>query len=442
MPSCARPAQKVAEGIGHTIEAAFASSDRPLFPVRIRQVVGRGRGFFAARDIHEGEVVFQAAPLAWSISEDWMKNTCWWCFDHDARRGQSVKAMDASAQGGELATCKPPTCKTQAVQPAKKNSRQSPSRYKGVFCSLGCRQKAILAHGGQRKWDEYLAVLVGIEDEVRLYSSKTPRASKTHTEPDDNIAVLPVETCEKPCFGHCLDVDFDPDDMADSQLDEWISTVWDIIVKHQLFIDYQPNSSERELVRLIANQMHLEDALSVDQSCGDLAADWQTEVVVCSAANQDIAPLEALHHVKSNEAEVFRASMRELQASSGHLDDGSSAPATIAPIRLPWQPTPAQIHRSQWGCSFQAAAGSYLLLERAWRRAAKSSELGLPSHTRFRNIFYREKANSFGIWDPPADTSQSVVHLNGDPAEKTVSFDEREWVGFAVYPTAVYFNHS
>ncbi|KAJ2440206.1 hypothetical protein GGF42_007703 [Coemansia sp. RSA 2424] len=253
---------------------------------------------------------------------------------------------------------------------------------------------------------------------------------------------LPSESNEKHVASHCLDADFDPDDLTDDQLVEWISMTWDTIAEHGLFADYMPDSSQRELVRLIANQLCLCDALTANQGNDLPVADWQTEMVASSAASRDIAPLEALHHVKSNEAEVLRASLRLMQLVPPSLDGCASAPATIAPIRLPWQPSPAQIAQSQWSSSFQAAAGSYSLFRRAWERAAKLNRLGVLNHARFRSVYYREKANSFGIWDPPTDMLQLAKSTGCDDPKVGTGYDEREWIGFSIYPTAVYFNHS
>ncbi|KAI8325639.1 SET domain-containing protein, partial [Martensiomyces pterosporus] len=61
------------------------------------------------------------------------------------------------------------------------------------------------------------------------------------------------------------------------------------------------------------------------------------------------------------------------------------------------------------------------------------------THTRFRTVYYREMANSFGIWDPPDCSSLSLGQRGNVCPEQT---HEQEWIGFSIYPTAVYFNHS
>ncbi|KAJ2712956.1 hypothetical protein H4S00_005603, partial [Coemansia sp. D1744] len=226
------------------------------FPVHIRQVEGRGRGFFAARDILPGETVFRAAPLAWAISEDWVKNTCWWCFAHDDRRPLPIKTADSPASA----------CASTHVA-AKQGQRV---HYKGVFCSNSCMQKAVHAHGGQNSWTAYLALLDCLEYEVRSHKIKSVRSGKSLQNTKD-CAKLTAVVCELVAadtsvatfatntklesFGEeaFVEAEFDPNDITDDQLVRWITSVWDTIVAHHIFADELPDSSQRELLRLITN---------------------------------------------------------------------------------------------------------------------------------------------------------------------------------------------
>jgi len=54
-------------------------------------------------------------------------------------------------------------------------------------------------------------------------------------------------------------------------------------------------------------------------------------------------------------------------------------------------------------------------------------------HRLFRSIYFREKANSFGLWE----MGDSGVSL----ADGGVT-DDLELLGWGIYPSAVYFNHS
>ncbi|GAA5804966.1 hypothetical protein HPULCUR_010476 [Helicostylum pulchrum] len=55
------------------------------------------------------------------------------------------------------------------------------------------------------------------------------------------------------------------------------------------------------------------------------------------------------------------------------------------------------------------------------------------THNLFRSIFFRERANSFGLWEMGSD---EVANATGGVS------DDLELLGFGIYPSAVYFNHS
>ncbi|KAJ2387903.1 hypothetical protein H4S02_003133, partial [Coemansia sp. RSA 2611] len=288
---------------GSDAEADFSG----CFPVRIRQVEGRGRGFFAARDIAPGETVFRAAPLAWAISEDWVKNTCWWCFAHDSRRPFAVKAAGSTA--GESSS------------PATKPGHRA--RYKGTFCSSSCMQQAVRAHGGSQHWSAYLLLLDCIESEVHLHRTRSTRSDKrTHTPVPPGICELAAADADLATFNATakpaqfadepfIEAEFDPITVTDRQLEVWISTVWDIIVAHNLFAVDMPDSSQRELVRLIANELYLEHVANVDPQpsatleCAQHSLSRTRGVTSIDSASRAIAPLFALDSMRSNEIDYI-----------------------------------------------------------------------------------------------------------------------------------------
>ncbi|KAI9500239.1 hypothetical protein BX070DRAFT_230436 [Coemansia spiralis] len=427
---------------GHQQTSSNTAYHSGCFPVRICNVPGRGRGYFAARSIAKGETVLRAAPLAWAISEDWIKNTCWWCFVYDPRKTHQVKAVEGPAA---LLASAPNHNQN------KKTSSSQFAQYKGVFCSPICQQKAVLAHGGPDRWKCYLALLGAIESEVRATKSKQGRAvSKTtseHTQisskdtiqyvavADTNISTFSAPAAATPKVA-CMsdfsrDIDFDPDDMSDEQLSDWISYVWDIITVHSLFQNNLPDSSQRELVRLICNALFLQDNATTTEPTS-YSDSWQILVVSRDATEDNAMPLHALAHVRNNEVDFLRAKLHQLQLET------LQTPATVAPIRLPLQPTPTQIEQSHWGAAaFKTAASAYALLEKAWKHTSKSQDNALChfSHEQFRSVYFREMANSFGIWEVTEDDI-------GQQPQAQLKSAESEWLGFSIYPTAVYFNHS
>ncbi|KAJ1799197.1 hypothetical protein LPJ59_001993, partial [Coemansia sp. RSA 2399] len=421
------------------------------FPVRIRSVPGRGRGYFAARDIARGEAVLKAVPLACAISEDWVKNTCWWCFAYDPRKTHSVGAVDQEAPSG------PAKQQGGDSSSSQKQPRQS-VHYKGVFCSTECRQKAVLAHGGQSRWHSYVALLDAIDSEVRAFRGRQKRTSPTQppayrtsqhlnstmhclAAPDTSLSTFadaPAVIGDNACASVSWNIDFELDDFSDQQLSDWISRVWDTITAHKLFQQHLPDSSQCELVRLISNAICLEDAAADPAEFEN----WQALVLSLNGAERDFAPPCTLLHVRNNEVDFLRTKLRRLHSET----PGSETPSTISPMRLPFQPTPDQIEQSEWGTVvFKAAASAYMLLVPAWRDTAKSHVLGNLTHGRFRAVYYREMANSFGIWESAEDdvmllSSMPIMPAAEQPVHQKGA--ESEWLGFLIYSTAVYFNHS
>lgn len=55
-------------------------------------------------------------------------------------------------------------------------------------------------------------------------------------------------------------------------------------------------------------------------------------------------------------------------------------------------------------------------------------------HTLFRAIYFRERANSFGLWEMP--------HHNSATDSDDGVTDDLELLGWGIYPSAVYFNHA
>ncbi|KAJ1959543.1 hypothetical protein GGI12_004285, partial [Dipsacomyces acuminosporus] len=398
------------------------SDEEKYFPVRIHSVPGRGRGFFAARAIAKGEVVFKASPLCWAISEDWIANTCGWCFTYNDRRKHPVNASAGISEQKQL----------------RKQSK-AVSHYKGVFCTAECKQRAIDAHGGKLAWNRYICVLDSLEEEIHLRrSARTPQKKRKMAETKQPEAA-PLDSADDgladKLYAH---PEFDPDDVSEAQLEQWISSVWDIIASEHLFSDGLPESDQRELVRLIANKLCLHDGLDKPQQYTQDS--WQADAVSCSAVDGEIPSVSLLKHVRSNEVDYFRAQLHRQQLETQTpSDDAASATATIAPIRLPWSPTLEHIESSSWGAIFRRASLAYSLLDCAWTRANKVQCLGRLTHGHFRAVYYREMANSFGIWDPP----NSLLPIN--EAKGALDFTqscEQECLGFSIFPTAVYFNHS
>ncbi|KAJ1940416.1 hypothetical protein FBU59_003815, partial [Linderina macrospora] len=351
-----------------------SGDDSDNFPVRIHHVPGRGRGFFADRDFSRGDEVFRAMPLACAISEDWVGNTCAWCFKFDDRRKHHLKV---SAPGS--------------------TKHHQACHYKGAFCSEQCQEKAIAAHGGEQAWQRYVAVLDTIETEVQRLKATAGRtlakAAKAR-KPKSCKTALPVFDEDK----LLADEVFNPDDASDSQLAQWIALVWDSIVEDRIFTDSLPDSPYREIVRLIAGALCHRSNKPCSSSKPVFSSnpnEWVADMVRRSVAAEPLAPCESLEHMQPNEVNWLRSELHSLQLTKSSEDGDTSSPATIAPIHLPLVPTTAQIRQSGWGSLFRVAAEAFWLLDGAWQRAMEMQQLPVLEHVEFRGIFYREMANSF-----------------------------------------------
>ncbi|ORX74191.1 SET domain-containing protein [Linderina pennispora] len=395
--------------------ASVTNDDSENFPVRIHHVPGRGRGFFADRDFTRGDEVFQAMPLACAISEDWVGNTCAWCFKFDDRRKHHLKV---SAPGG--------------------TKHHQACHYKGAFCSEQCQENAIASHGSRHAWQRYVAVLDSIEAEAQRLKAT---ASKGMTKAAKGKKPKSCEASLVFSEGKSLTDDvFNPDDASDDQLAQWIMLVWDSIIEDRIFIGGLPDSPYREIARLIAGALcHRSNKRSNSNSkpvCSSDPTMWAADMVRRSVAAEPVAPWESLEHMQPNEVNWLRSELYSLQLTRSSEGGDVSNPATIAPIHLPLVPTAAQIRLTGWGALFRVAAETFWLLNGAWQQAIEAQQLPALEHADFRDVYYREMANSFGIWDP------NDPFPSENPADDQRDGEEHEMLGFAIYPTAVYFNHS
>ncbi|KAJ1679952.1 hypothetical protein EV182_000982 [Spiromyces aspiralis] len=453
--------------------------DRDLyFPLEVRLIPDQGRGFFATRTIDSGEVVFQALPAAYAVSEDWIKNVCYWCFAYNDSRSWKIKPSAGSGT---------PLLRQQVLARKCKN----------VYCSEECREKteALAARPGGDSLT--LAACIGSIDEVasRMRKSKAygRRTSVSHSKPTTGDE--DSETC---CRGPVrrsgllpmVDID------NDSAMQGWLDAAWDTVVNDPVFEAkasyYRPEPGQLEVAKLVAMlnyRAHAffgeagrdEDgkiAFSVSSTSGgsgsgsdDGTSSASTVVAAgpdhhtttagimdlgkyakllrnATRRTDDMEPptLQDVMLMQSNELPHFRtqflhtAGGRPAPDSSdcrhynypwyqkgtwspcmgpiGNVEEGAY------PLRVPLAPSATQLLHHYLPPAIQEIMQLYHLYALAMR------QVGLPAdHRFFRAIYYREMANSFGIWDPPMCTSE-------------MHDQEQELIGCAIYPTAVFFNHS
>ncbi|KAJ1921767.1 hypothetical protein H4219_000500 [Mycoemilia scoparia] len=447
------------------------------FPMEIRLVQGRGRGFFATRDIEAGEEVFRALPASSAISEDWMKNVCSWCFAYNDRKHWKIKGAISA--------------KSKACYCSEKCRDESEE-----YVSLAQDSKSGLSESGQAlSFFDFFGSLDGLISKRRNGLFKNiGRGSQVSNNGEKKPSQENWKLNSQPSYIRIAD---------DAALLSWLDKAWDGMMNDQVFLAkseyFVPEQGQTELIKLIAMiyfryalQKGGEESIAVDaddthESTKALASDSTlvstkdlnlelsmpqgsgnlnvekalTQNVIdidqyadqlraaTSRANCMIPPtLGDIMLMQSNELPYFRSQYSHMTAGGDIFDnftpcqidngDGSvwSPPSTVGSnerggmlTKVPANPTATELLHHYLPHGYQDVMHLYLLCVKAADQFDPEGRFPQMSHKFFREMFFREMANSFGIWDPPVCTS------NNDDTEL-------EYLGFAIYPTAVFFNHS
>lgn len=99
------------------------------------QVPGAGRGLFASKDIEQGMVVHEEAPMLWTSHPDSLAATCHSCLRPLAPSG-------GSAQAGNLSSSDSSTSTGSSIDRAHGRSGSSGAASRLRFCSTDCRAEA------------------------------------------------------------------------------------------------------------------------------------------------------------------------------------------------------------------------------------------------------------------------------------------------------------
>lgn len=282
--------------------------------LKVETLPGKGRGFVAKRDIPAGTVVYTARPLAVAVSQEWIPETCAWCFAFSYPKKMRVKSTHT------------------------KNI---------MFCSSECSSS--FYQQGYKHEAELILRCYHALDHVKTTSTTTFSLV-------DIIPTPPSKDC------------------SDTQLAAWLDEAWSIVSATAPSDTWTPDRGEKTMCRLIA-------ACLARKQC-------QQENCLLS----DVIGFEQLWEMQCNELACVRAMLQE------------KVPLQLIEI----------MHL-------------YLYLS-----SALAGILDCP-HALFRAIYFREAANSFGLWEMP--------HKSQDGMDQGVT-DDQELLGWGIYPSAVYFNHA
>ncbi|KAI8382464.1 hypothetical protein BD560DRAFT_431853 [Blakeslea trispora] len=332
---------------------------------------GKGRGYKATQRIDAGTVVHISEPIAAIVSHEWTPETCFWCFNFSYPKKQKVKVL---TEIDRLALAQAwNLCTSKQI----KNNKLPVFLSSILFCSEQCRDTFKQTQSSSDEWEQLLAAYHRIDVEFKK-SEPTIRLEEAFAaKPSASLTI---------------------DSRDDEILMHWLDQAWDILQDSPQFFNREIETSDVTMCRLIATCI-------VRKNTNEISSTY-------------VQPFENLLVIQNNELSHFRAHCSHVMLPK--LD-----PTIPNQALLLLQTLPVEVL-------------DIMALYTFLRRALTTPLFNIPTivsvtHNLFRAIFFRERANSFGLWELPKHTS------NQDEGAIT---DDLELLGWGIYPSAVYFNHS
>ncbi|KAI9245544.1 hypothetical protein BDA99DRAFT_565862 [Phascolomyces articulosus] len=329
---------------------------------------GKGRGFVATQQIPAGTIVHTAEPLAAVVSQEWIPETCAWCFHFTYPKKMKYKMeMKVST-----------TCLQKKKK--KQHPRSTTMTSKDVlFCSESCQQK-YQTYGYHKNESELLLRCFHALEQV--YHQ---RREKQTSNDNEDILHHDMNKFIKDLLHQKVDIH------NDEQLRHWIDQAWTTFVQHyhqgQATQTWMPDDAERTMLRLVAccvgrRQMEAEYLFP--------------ELPVTVSTFND------LFQVQCNELAYIRRILLDVDHENESRKEKRILDALFDIMQM------------------------YIFF-----LSATSDFLDCP-HTLFRAIYFREMANSFGLWEMASKQEEEDGNVT----------DDLELLGWGIYPSAVYFNHA
>lgn len=333
--------------------------------IEVALLPGKGRGYKATTVIAAGTVIHTSEPLATTVSQEWIPETCLWCFNFTYPKKLKVKAMSIPEEKAIA---------SQWKIPHKKNAG---SLFKDVlFCSESCRD-AFKAHD---KNSSILASYYRLDQEYKASLGYETEMPIPNIDPQnmDNVTWLSVND--------------------DEALSLWLNDAWDCLASNaDLYRDIE--DTDRTMCRLVAACI----------ACHETSPEKFKQVLVIQ--NNELAHFRS--HYNNSTLNPTRKHQLPLLKNSANKRE----------LLLSYLPT--EVFNVMALYSFIARA-----LTNPLNQVPAITSI---NHHLFRSIYFREQSNSFGLWEM-GDTDISL-------AEGGIT-DDLELLGWGIYPSAVYFNHS
>ncbi|KAI8577510.1 hypothetical protein K450DRAFT_252023 [Umbelopsis ramanniana AG] len=323
-----------------------------MCPIQVTTIRGRGRAYCATASIAKGETVLTSSPIAAIVSQEWLPETCLWCFYCSYPRRNKVRAI--------------------AHQDIKR--RKTPFEGAG-FCSDSCKELAVTSnYAGE--WEIVQKAYLALDHEYRAREQHEGIATPAASEVD-------VEDY----FGGHVDADIseteEATDINDSvKLKEYIDRVWNLATRDSALLanteSFVPESERVDMCKLIA-------------TC--LIRNYYSEN---SISDPSIQNFDSLMHMQYNEVTRFQDLYRKMEVAGSTM----TIPATaLQSFEEASKYVPEDIMQD---------IQLYLFFSAAFEK----KDIDIPwafNHTLFRHVLYREMSNSFGIWDPSEGSDQELL---------------------------------
>lgn len=326
--------------------------------LKVTTISGRGRAYCATTSIAKGSIVLTSSPIAAIISQEWLPETCLWCFHCSYPRRNKVRA----------------------VQHQDTKRRKTPFEVAG-FCSEECKEHVMTSYH-QDEWQSTIEAYLAIDGEYRTREQHEGIATPAISDVDS----------KEDYFGGSLPVDRDHLDGAtdindDVQLQEWINRFWDLAVIDSSFSarvkTFLPDADKVDMSKLIS-------------TC--LIRKHYSQIYIGN--DTSIQSFDNLMLMQCNEVTRFRDLYRKMNNSSASDDFNNMIPPSAL---------------SNFDKAVQYVPEDILLDVQLYLFFSASFDNGnaiIPwsyDHQLFRHVFYREMSNSFGIWDPPEGCEQELL---------------------------------
>ncbi|KAI9018932.1 hypothetical protein DFJ74DRAFT_769738 [Hyaloraphidium curvatum] len=397
-------------------------------PARIRRSPGKGRAVFATAPIPKETLVFRALPYSSVICNAFRPEVCANCFLFTGGRSKWKVKSPKGRRWFCSEVCleesrKEPWCDLleeclqkieDEVNRRKRLKQRRESQPQGKVLAgpaPGEDGKRLGSSGGnieplskeeRRVMKENRATEAGKDEDsavedlgLDLLSISEPAAARTLQSPADDDGSPRPEQLLDGCSQE-----------EEERLSQW-ALLWEQPLSPATFgPDYVPTEDELDVARSVTYALcrrHVESDSSLREGGVEMVADVSLNDSVPSFADYWL--------LRNCERDYCLVLLRQLNL----IRSGSKPRATVSD-------------------AFMRDVRAFRLLlvvlpQKLW--TAPSSDL-TPAEL-FRGVVYRERANTFGIWEPT------------DPAEaagRPGAGEESEILGSAVYPTAAFFNHS